>query len=114
MMCLGFLKPSLVAMRTRIGKPYFGGKICPSYLKVSCVCGCSATTPPSPRRSLRVSGGVFSFFAPLEKIFFFASNKNPPLGKRPCLNPWVAGHPAPLTSHPPRVAAPEVFFYFLR
>src|SRR2546429_1629092 len=42
MTCLGFLKPSLVGMRTRMGKPYFGGKISPSYLKVSCVCGCNA------------------------------------------------------------------------
>jgi hypothetical protein len=25
-----------------MGKPYFGGRISPSYLKVSCVCGCSA------------------------------------------------------------------------
>src|ERR1700730_19218702 len=38
MTCLGFLKPSLVGMRTRMGKPYFGGRISPSYLKVSCVC----------------------------------------------------------------------------
>src|SRR5713226_8798831 len=42
MTCLGFLKPSLVGMRTRMGKPYFGGRTSPSYLKVSCVCGCSA------------------------------------------------------------------------
>src|SRR5262245_40952539 len=40
--CLGFLKPSLVGIRTFIGNPYFGGRISPSYLNVIWVCGCSA------------------------------------------------------------------------
>ena len=35
-------EPSLVEMRTRMGKPVFRRQDFPSYLKVSCVCGCSA------------------------------------------------------------------------
>src|ERR1043165_1001583 len=42
MMCFGFLKPSLVGIRSFMGKPYFGGRIWPPYLKASSVCGCSA------------------------------------------------------------------------
>src|SRR5262249_35061413 len=40
--CFGFLKPSLVGMRTFIGNPYLRGRISPSNLKVIWVCGCSA------------------------------------------------------------------------
>src|SRR5215813_3737756 len=38
----GFLKPSLVGIRTLMGKPYLRGRISPSNLKVICVCGCNA------------------------------------------------------------------------
>src|SRR5215472_4997911 len=38
----GFLKPSLVGIRTFIGKPYLRGRISPSNLKAIWVCGCSA------------------------------------------------------------------------
>ena len=41
-MCLGFLKPSLVGMRSFIGKPYLGGSSWSAKRKVSRVCGCSA------------------------------------------------------------------------
>src|SRR5258705_210406 len=42
MMCFGFLKPSLVGMRSFIGKPYMGGRISSAKRKVSSVCGCRA------------------------------------------------------------------------
>lgn len=41
-MCLGFLKPSFVGMRSFMGKPYFAGRIWSAKRKVSSVCGCSA------------------------------------------------------------------------
>jgi hypothetical protein len=41
-MCFGFLKPSLVGIRSFIGKPYLRGSTPPSNQNVSCVCGCSA------------------------------------------------------------------------
>ena len=40
--CLGFLKPSLVGMRTLIGKPYLRGSVSPANCSDICVCGCSA------------------------------------------------------------------------
>src|ERR1700710_1737167 len=38
---LWILYPSLVGMRTLIGKPYFGGSNCPSYMTVRSVCACN-------------------------------------------------------------------------
>src|ERR1700730_4757683 len=38
-MCFGFLKPSLVKIRSFIGKPYLRGSTSPSNQKVSCVWG---------------------------------------------------------------------------
>jgi len=40
--CFGFLKPSLVGMRTFMGNPNLTGKISPSNRNVIWVCGCSA------------------------------------------------------------------------